>query len=157
MAFDPLSSAFELGKTAIERIWPDANERAKQMVALEELRQKGDLAELNAHVQLMLAQIEVNKVEAAHPSLFVAGGRPAIIWIGTASLAYTFIVHDLILWVFIILKAAGKLSDAVPPPPLPDASQLFMLIGSLLGVSAMRSFDKREGTATTDIKKKSDT
>ncbi len=61
MSFDPLSAAFELGKTAIDKIWPDPIQRAQELRKLEEMRQNGNLAELNAHVQLMLAQIKVNE------------------------------------------------------------------------------------------------
>ena len=61
MSFDPLSAAFDLGKTAIEKIWPDPRKRAAELRKLEELRQNGDLAHLNAHVQLMVGQLEVNR------------------------------------------------------------------------------------------------
>ena len=86
MAIDPITSIFELGKTAIEKIWPDANKRAEEMRKLEEMRQSGDLARLELHVQLMLAQLEVNKAEAEHPKVFVAGWRPFIGWTGGFSL-----------------------------------------------------------------------
>jgi len=38
MAFDPLSAAFDLGKSVIERLWPDANVRAVEIRKLEELK-----------------------------------------------------------------------------------------------------------------------
>ena len=41
------------------------------------------LAELEAAAQN--AQVEVNKIEAGHSSVFVAGWRPFIGWIGRAS------------------------------------------------------------------------
>ena len=73
MSFDPLTAAFDLGKMAIKRIWRDPTEQAEEMRKLEELHQQGDLAALNAHVQLMLGQLEVNKAEAQHKSLFEIG------------------------------------------------------------------------------------
>ena len=87
MAIDPLTALFEAGKIAIEKIWPDANKRAEEIRKLEEIRQKGDLAELNAYVQITLAQIEVNTAQAKHKSVFVAGARPAAIWAGVFSMS----------------------------------------------------------------------
>ena len=75
MALDPLSALFEAGKMAIERIWPDPIRRAEEVRKLEEMRQRGDLAELRAYVEITLAQIEVNKESAKHKSVFVAGAR----------------------------------------------------------------------------------
>ena len=80
MPIDPISALFEAGKLAIERIWPDPIKRAEEVRKLEEMRQRGDLAELEAYVKITLAQIEVNKESARHKSVFVAGARPAAVW-----------------------------------------------------------------------------
>ena len=64
MNFDPLSAAFELGKTAIEKIWPDPTKRAEEVRKLEELRQSGDIEMMNAQIKLLLGQIEINKLDA---------------------------------------------------------------------------------------------
>ena len=95
MSFDPLSALFDLGKTAIDKIWPDPVKRAEELRKLEELKQSGDLARLNAEVNLMLGQIDVNKAQAQHPSVFVAGARPAVMWIGAFGLAYAAIIEPL--------------------------------------------------------------
>jgi len=68
-----LGSLAELGTTIVQRIWPDAN-------AAEQAKLTALLAELDATHKIQLAQTEVNKAEATHPSLFVAGWRPAIGW-----------------------------------------------------------------------------
>ena len=51
MSFDPISAAFDLGKVAIERIWPDPIRRAEEIRKLEELRQQGDLAQLKTAIK----------------------------------------------------------------------------------------------------------
>lgn len=145
MSFDPLSAAFDLGKTAIDKIWPDANTRAEELRKLEELRQKGNLAELNAHVQLMLGQIKVNEKQAEHKSVFVAGARPAAIWAGVFSMVWAGIIHPLLTWVWAFLEMAGE------APPLIESTALFTLTLGLLGVGGMRSIDKAKGTATNSI------
>ena len=146
MSFDPLSAAFDLGRVAIEKIWPDENKRAEEFRKLEELKQNGDLAQLNAHVQLMLAQIKVNEESAKNPSLFVSGARPAAIWAGVFAMSWAGIIHPMLTWAWAFLAMTGE------APPLMDTSSLVTLLGGLLGVSGMRSFDKVKGTAKDSIK-----
>lgn len=148
MSFDPLSAAFELGKSAIERIWPDPIKRAEEMRKLEEMKQKGDLAKLNAHVQLMLGQLEINKAEAQHKSLFVAGWRPGVGWVGVVAFAYQFVLYPFLLWVWAIAEVLGKIPEGIEPPPVLDAGALFTIVTGMLGIGAMRSHDKRHNVQT---------
>ena len=55
-----------------------------------------ELAKIDA--SLLTAQMDVNKAEASHASIFVAGWRPACGWIGAASMAYQFIVYPFMVW-----------------------------------------------------------
>lgn len=152
MSFDPLSAAFDLGKIAIEKIWPDPTKRAQELRLLEELRQKGDLAELNAHVQLMLGQIEINVAEAKHKSVFVAGWRPFIGWAGGGAIAWQFIVYPILMWAWKMAEAFGKIPAGVEPPPILDTGALFALITGMLGIGTMRSVDKKNRVQTDSIK-----
>ena len=104
-----------------------------------ELAKLVDQADARFHDELM-GQIEVNKVEAAHASVFVAGWRPAIGWVGAVGLGYSFVLGPFIEFV---ARAAGY----VGAMPMPDASQLMTLVMAMLGVGAMRSYDKQKGTA----------
>lgn len=154
MAFDPLTAAFDLGKMALERLFPDPTKRAEEMRKLEELRQAGDIAQLNAHVQLMLGQIEINKAEAQHKSIFVAGWRPFIGWVGGFALAWQFVVYPMLMWVWKSLEALGKIPAGLEPPPILETGALFAMITGMLGIGTMRSFDKRNGTQTDSIRSK---
>ena len=148
MSFDPLSAAFDLGKTAIERIWPDPIKRAEELRKLEEMRQKGDLAELNAHVQLMLGQLKVNLEEAKHKSIFVAGWRPAVGWVCVSVLAFNYI------GVYLLEFAVGFMES---PPEVPvrfDMSELWPLLIGMLGIGTMRSVDKGKGVQTDSLSAK---
>lgn len=145
MSFDPLSAAFELGKSAIERIWPDPTEQARELTKLTELKQKGDLAQLNAHVQLMLAQIAVNLESAKHPSLFVSGARPFIIWVGGFSMAWSGLFHPLLVWVWAFAEMTGK------APPMIESTILGSVVTGLLGVAGMRSYDKTKGNSKDSL------
>lgn len=154
MSFDPITSIFDLGKTAIEKIWPDANKRAEEMRKLEELRQTGNLAELDAHVKILLAQIEVNKIEASSSSIFVAGPRPFVLWVGGVSLAWQFICYPMLLWIWAFLQAKQVVPTTLGPPPPLNAEILFTIVSALLGFGGMRSFDKLKGTQTDEVVKK---
>jgi len=134
MSFDPLSALFELGKTAIEKIWPDPSKRAEELFKLEQLKQTGDLAKMQAEVSLMLGQIEINKTEAANSNLFVSGWRPSVGWVCSAALAYEYLVRPL-LTTFGIVAA-----------PI-EVDTLNTLLFALLGVAGLRSIDKIKGVA----------
>lgn len=98
------------------------------------------IAEQNAQ------QAEVNKVEAASHSLFVAGWRPAIGWVGAAALAYKFILFPLLCWVI-------TMHPNITLPPTPNAEELYPIILGMLGIGTMRSFDKWAGKETKKIGK----
>jgi hypothetical protein len=151
MSFDPMTALFDIGKSAIERIWPDPIKRAEEVRKLEELRQKGDSEALNAHVQLMLGQLKVNAAEAQHKSLFVAGWRPWIGWVGGMAMAYQFVLYPILLWAWAVLKIKGVIPGDVEAPPVLDTGALFAIVTGMLGVGAMRSVDKRYGVQTNKL------
>ena len=152
MSLNALDSLLQIGKSAIERIWPDPMKRAEEMRKLEELYQKGDLAELNAYVQITLAQIEVNNTSAKSKSTFVAGARPFIIWVGGFSLAFAALVHPLLNWVWAFVQAFGGIDADLVPPAYTEPATLSAVVTGLLGVAGMRSYDKSKGTQTDRIK-----
>lgn len=151
MSFDPISAAFSLGSTLIEKIWPDPVKRAEELRKLEELKQKGDVAQLNAHVQLMLGQLEVNKIEAASKSLFIAGWRPFIGWSGGFSLVYAGLVYPLLTWLWALLQAFDLIPKELTPPPFVESATLGAIVTGMLGIGGMRSFDKRNNTQTDKL------
>lgn len=141
-SFDPLTAIFELGKTAIEKIWPDPSKRAEELFKLEQLKQSGDLALLKAQVDLLLGQIEVNKIEAASSSIFVAGWRPFAGWVGGVSFAYASIIEPMARFVSTVgFDYAGKFPDI-------NTDLTIQVLLGMLGLGLMRSFDKKQGTDT---------
>lgn len=86
-------------------------------------------------------QVELNRIEAAHRSVFVAGWRPFIGWICGAALAYTFIGHPLLEW------AAALWGDPKLKPPLLLIDNLLELVLAMLGLSGLRTFEKVQGRA----------
>ena len=158
-----ISAVAKLGLAAIDRLFPDPVEKAKQVLALTELQQKGDLAQLNAHVQLMLGQLEINKEEAKSGSLLVAGWRPAVGWIAAIGLGVAFIPKAIaitVLWsaqAYLTLKVCGAdvactITDyTLPPFPDLGMTDLIGILGAMLGMGTLRSFDKMQDTDTKRI------
>lgn len=81
-------------------------------------------------------QIEINKTEAAHPSLFVSGWRPGIGWVCVAAFAYQFVAYPFLVW-YCTIKALPH------PPALHDV--LWELTCGMLGLGSLRSIDKIKG------------
>jgi len=122
------------------------------LVTSDEERLKVALQDKQIDASLLLGQMEVNKAEAQHKSVFVAGWRPAIGWVGALALAYQFIVYPLLVWGWSLLQALGYLPAEVPsPPPLPTDA-LWVIVSGMLGIGAMRSHDKRKGVSTERFK-----
>lgn len=127
-----LGSVFELGGKIIERLFPDPAAKAQAELELLKLTQAGDL-------QTVLAQLEINAKEAAHPSIFVAGWRPFVGWSCGVGLVYATIGHNLLAW---LAQAQGW-----PVPPSVDADLLIYTLGGLLGIGGLRTLEKVKGVA----------
>ena len=120
---------------------------ASDLVTTEKERMQLDLEGRKLDQAIDLAQIEVNKAEAAHSSVFVAGWRPAIGWIGAAAMAYQFLLYPLMLWGWTYLQGMGWIPRELTPPPVLDADQLWVILSGILGIAGMRSFEKTKGVA----------
>lgn len=145
MSFDPLSALFDLGKTAIEKIWPDPSKRAEELYKLEQLKQSGDLSRMDAEVKLLLGQIEINKVEASHPSIFIAGWRPFAGWCGGVAFAYAAIIEPIAR--FIAKVGYGYQGNF---PEINTDLTIQVLLG-MLGLGLMRSFEKTKEVQTDKV------
>lgn len=119
--------------TLVDRLIPDkaAAERAKADM---------EAALVKASNEAALAQVEVNKIEAAHSSVFVAGWRPFIGWVCGAALAWAFIVGPVLSWSLAVLGIRESL-----PPIMTD--NLFELVLAMLGLGGLRTFEKMRGVA----------
>lgn len=125
-----------VGKIADDLITTD-KERLELALRAKELEQSLDLA-----------QIQVNQTEAQHSSIFVAGWRPAIGWIGAAAMAYQFLLYPLMLWGWTWMQGAGWIPAGLQPPPVLDSDQLWVILSGILGIAGMRSFEKTKGVAS---------
>ena len=82
---DPVTigSLIGVGKELISRVWPDPQDQAEELRKLEELRQKGELAELQAYIQVMQARLSVIQAEATSEHFLTANWRPIVMLVFT--------------------------------------------------------------------------
>lgn len=120
---------------ALESAFPDSAER-------EAKRLEYSLKMQETLNQLDLAQIEVNKTEAQHASLFVAGWRPWIGWVCGFAFAYILIVQPFLAFCF---AAAGHPIEKLPEI---DSDLLGWALGGMLGLGTMRTVEKVKGVTT---------
>lgn len=120
--------------TVVDRLVPDDNARqkVKDEIALELVK---------ANTAGQLAQIDVDKTEAANSNVFVAGWRPFIGWVCGAALSYQFVIAPIGVWV------AGIAGHPIPVPPSLD-NMLWELIFGMLGMGTLRTVEKLKGVAT---------
>ena len=96
------------------------------------------MAEKHAQ-QLAMAQIEVNKAEAASGSIFKGGWRPAVGWVCAIAFAYHFILKDLIIF------GASFAGAELPELPEFDMGTLLTVLGGMLGIGGLRTYEKQKG------------
>lgn len=120
---------------------------ASDLITTDKERLDMALREKELDQRLDIAQIEVNKVEASHSSIFVAGWRPAIGWIGAAAMAYQFLLYPMLLWGWTWMQALAWIPLGLQPPPVLDSDQLWVILSGILGIAGMRSFEKTKGVA----------
>jgi hypothetical protein len=103
-------------------------------------------AELKSQIiSLDLAQAQANIEQAKHSSVFIAGARPAIMWICAFGLGWQFIFQPITVWLFAVLG-----SDIILP--VLETEGLMPLTLSLLGLGSMRSFEKYKGIQRNNMK-----
>lgn len=125
---------------AVEKFVSSPQEHTDLLIEEDKAAQDNQYRFAQLDQQRDLAQIEINKIEAANPDWFVAGWRPAIGWVCAAGLGYQFLLDPLLLWLF-----PGH------TPVTLDASQLYSLTAGMLGIAGMRSFDKLKGRETRHV------
>lgn len=115
--------------TVFDSIFTSDEERAEAEFVLNKLRQKPHIL-----------QAEINKIEAAHRSIFVAGWRPFIGWVCGIGFLWAFFGHPLFEWVVVLYG-----STITPPELMTDS--LLELVLAMLGLGGLRTAEKLTGRA----------
>jgi len=117
----------------LEKFIPDKDLRSKLSHEI------ATMAEKNAHEQIK-AQLEINKTEAQHNSLFVSGWRPAVGWTCCLGMAANFLIIPMTN--FSLALASSNITI-----PLIDLETMLPVLLGMLGLGGMRSYEKSKGVA----------
>jgi hypothetical protein len=104
----------------------------------EEEKEQLKLRFAEVESKLKEKQLDINKVEAGHRSIFVSGWRPFLGWVSGLSIGYVYLFQPLL---DMILQMFGVEVDWV----VLDLGQLMPLILGMLGLGGLRSFEKAKG------------
>ena len=113
----------------LDKFIPDADTKAKLAHEVATMAQ-------NHAQELAKSQLEVNKVEAAHKSLFVSGWRPAVGWVCVLGMFGNFITIPFSNFVL----ALFGIDIVIPLVPLETMMPVLM---GMLGLGAMRTYEKK--------------
>jgi len=126
-----------LGKV-FDRVLPDQAARDAANLEILKLAQTGELAQLNADVQLATNQTNVNIEEAKSENIFKSGWRPWIGWVCGTGFGIQFVIGPLGEW------SSALLGHPVKFPQM-DLSQMMPLLFGMLGLGTLRSVEKIKG------------
>ena len=118
-----------------DKIIPDPAARANAKLALTQEANAAALQQLQLDLQAAQMQADINKQEAASPSLFIAGWRPFVGWVCGAVFAYHFILQPILTY---IMAACGHSF----PLPAFDMQQLSAVLMGMLGLGGLRTIEK---------------
>lgn len=126
----------DIGKTLIDRFGPE-DKAARAQAEAEFLRMAAE-----GELKQIIAQLEINAREAAHPSVFVAGPRPFIMWVCGSALAYATLFEPIARFVAtVVYKYSGTF-------PVINTDLTLQILFGLLGLGVMRSYEKVKGVAS---------
>ena len=127
-----LAPILDIGKSLLERWFPDPAQKAKAEAEFLQLLQEQELKKV-------IAQLEVNAREAASPHMFVAGWRPAVGWCCAAGFLWATIGQPVFAWLAI--------AKGWPAPPSIDTEVLMYVLGGMLGLGTLRTFEKTKNVS----------
>lgn len=121
-----LGAVSDLVNTAINKIWPDKTEQEKQQLA--------------AAVMVVQGQLDINKVEAANPSVWVSGWRPFIGWVCGSACAWNWIGLPIAKMALILADHPLDLAPA-------NLTEMMPVLLGMLGLGGLRTLEKINGVA----------
>jgi hypothetical protein len=131
-----LGSVFDFGSKVIDKIFPDKDAADKAKLEMLKLQQAGEFKELEQSFELAKKQIDVNAEEAKNANIFISGWRPFIGWVCGAAFAYNYVFMPFITYFMNFFYSTA------PEMPLLDMGELTTLLFGMLGLGAMRTYEK---------------
>ena len=121
--------------SVIDKIFPDKTEAEKAKLKMIEMAQAGEFKAIDADLELARNQAEINRSEAGHSSIFVAGWRPFIGWVCGVAMVYQYLARPLLIGVGGYTALPGL-----------DGT-LWEILAGMLGIAGLRTWEKVKGVA----------
>lgn len=118
------------------------NVNGEQLVAMRALETDLAKAQLTAESTRDAGQVELLKIDGEKGSFFQKGWRPASGWLCVFGLGYTFLLRPLLPWILIV---CGMQNVSTLPPI--DTMELVVMLGGMLGLGGLRTFERINGKA----------
>jgi|TARA_R110002124_G_scaffold107071_5_gene259362 hypothetical protein len=123
---DPVTAGLGLVDTFVNKFVKDKDLAAK-------LKAQAKSEEFAGELSLLVGQLEINKAEASHASVFVSGWRPFCGWVCGMALLYSFILSPFLdIWLDV--------------PKLEMGDLMTVLLG-MLGLGGLRTHEKTKSVA----------
>lgn len=122
-----LGAVSDLANTVIGKIWPDKSAAEQQQLA--------------AAVMVVQGQLDIDKAEAANPSVFVSGWRPFIGWVCGAACAWNWIGLPIVATVLKFYQVDVPVSPA-------NLTEMLPVLMGMLGLGGLRTIEKINGVAS---------
>jgi hypothetical protein len=122
-----IGAVSDLIGTVVGKIWPDKTQQEKEQLA--------------AAVLIVQGQMDINKVEAASPSLFVSGWRPWIGWICGMACAWNWIGLPIAKALLGLAMIKMELTPA-------NLTEMMPVLMGMLGLGGLRTLEKIKGVAS---------
>jgi hypothetical protein len=135
----------------------------REAITGEKIKDPAEMAKISLQLSQLeqmanQGQISINKIEAAHKSLFVAGWRPFIGWVCGVAIAYAFVGQPLIEWGVAIANVTTDIitvdADGVKTitkelvkTPIIDSDTLYQLVLAMLGMATLRTYEKKNSVS----------
>ena len=131
-----LSSLFSGGSSIAQPIEAIGN-IIDSVFTSDEEKAHGDLLKQRLALKPALMQAEINKVQAGHRSIFVAGARPFLMWVCGMGFLFAFVINPVLQW----------LAPELGSPELPLDAMLELTL-AMLGLAGLRTVEKLNGKTT---------
>jgi hypothetical protein len=130
MAFG-IDDIIATGLKIIDKVIPDPTAKAAAELELYKLKQAGEFKEIDANLQVIQGQVDINKLEAGSDSLLKSGWRPAAGWVCVIGLFSEFLVRPYAASFGVIVPSIN--------------GSLFELLFGMLGLGGLRTVEKLKG------------
>lgn len=118
-----------------------------ELITSDEERGAIEIKKLELELKPLLKEMDERIAQAQHPSIFVAGGRPFVIWVAGVAIGFNAIGVGVMNW-------AGSMWGGPDFIPLTEIEweNMMMLVGLAGGASWVRHMDKAKGVARSSLK-----